>query len=100
MPTYDQANELINNTNHTYTTINGKYGMKFTSKTDTSKYIFLPAGGFWNSTSFYGAESEGQYRVTTWRSGFTEYYIIISSSFCSYNWDEAHHAGRSVRAIQ
>ena len=42
-----QGQELIDNTNYTWTTINRVNGMKFTSKTDSSKYIFLPAAGEW-----------------------------------------------------
>ena len=34
--------ELINNTTGTSATINGVNGYKFTSKTDESKYIFIP----------------------------------------------------------
>ena len=45
MPTKDQCQELINGTTSTWTTINSVNGRKFTSKTDISKYIFLPAGG-------------------------------------------------------
>ena len=47
MPTEDQCNELINNTDHEWTSINGVNGRKFINKTDSSKYIFLPTGGLW-----------------------------------------------------
>ena len=47
MFTQAQGQELIDGTNSTWTTINGVNGRKFTSKTDSSKYIFLPAGGFY-----------------------------------------------------
>ena len=42
-----QGQELIDHTNYTWTTIHRVNGMKFTSKTDSSKYIFLPAAGEW-----------------------------------------------------
>ena len=51
MPTSAQMEELINNTNNTWTTVNNVNGYKFTSKTDSSKYIFLPAAGLWNNGS-------------------------------------------------
>ena len=34
---YDQARELVNNTTYEWTYLNGIYGCKLTSKTDTSK---------------------------------------------------------------
>ena len=42
MPTNIEWDELINNTTGTSATINGVNGYKFTSKTDESKYIFIP----------------------------------------------------------
>ena len=42
MPTNIEWDELINNTTGTSATINGMNGYKFTSKTDESKYIFIP----------------------------------------------------------
>ena len=45
MPTKDECQELYKNTTQSWVTINGVNGRKFTSKTDTSKYIFIPAAG-------------------------------------------------------
>ena len=45
MPTKDEFQELIANTKNEWTTIKGVNGYKFTSNTDTSKYIFIPAVG-------------------------------------------------------
>lgn len=45
MPTPTQINELLNNTTNTWTTQNGVNGRLFTSKTDASKSIFVPAAG-------------------------------------------------------
>ena len=52
MPTKNEIQELIDNTTNEQTTINGVNGMKFTSKTDTSKYIFIPASGYRSDSSF------------------------------------------------
>lgn len=41
--TQTQGQELIDGTNSTWTSINGVNGRKFISKTDSTKYIFLPA---------------------------------------------------------
>lgn len=51
MPTNDQINELFTNTNYEWVTNyngSGINGGKFISKTDSSKFIFIPAGGYWH----------------------------------------------------
>ena len=52
MPNPAQIKELIDNTNYVLTTLNdGVKGMKFTSKKNSSKYIFIPAAGYaWNGS--------------------------------------------------
>lgn len=44
-PTLEQCMELIDNTTSSWTTVYGVNGGLFTSKTDTSKSIFIPAAG-------------------------------------------------------
>ena len=46
MPTQDELQELVDNTDKAWTQVNGVNGCKFTSKKDTSKYIFIPAAGY------------------------------------------------------
>lgn len=46
MPTTVQLQELIDNTNHKWTSIDGVNGIEFTNKKDDTKYIFIPAAGF------------------------------------------------------
>ena len=75
MPTLDQIMELIINTTSTWTAQNGVSGKTFTSKSDNSKFIFIPAagaaskglvrsignnGGVWSSTLTNNA-SDGHY---------------------------------------
>ena len=45
MPTPTQIQELLNNTTNTWTTQDGVNGRLFTSKSDNSKSIFIPAAG-------------------------------------------------------
>ena len=54
MPTKDEIQELIDNTDSKWVTINGINGRRFTSRIDTSKYIFIPASGSRLGSSFYG----------------------------------------------
>ena len=64
MFTKDQGQELMRGTNHIWTSINGVNGRKFTSKKDSTKYIFLPAGGDWSNTTFRHANTDGLYWCT------------------------------------
>ena len=59
MPTLTQVKELVSGTNSEFTTIDGVYGRKFTNKSDSSKYIFIPAAGYFHDGSPYGKGSDG-----------------------------------------
>lgn len=51
MPTKEDFDELIANTEYESTTINNVTGYKFTHKSDTTKYIFLPSTtNYWSSS--------------------------------------------------
>ena len=57
MPTSKQFKELYDNTKHEWIEDfngSGVNGRKFTSRIDTSKYIFIPASGSRLGSSFYG----------------------------------------------
>ena len=54
MPRPTQIQELLNNTTNTWTTQDGVNGRLFTSKSDNSKSIFIPAaGGAWDGSVQY-----------------------------------------------
>lgn len=62
MPTQDDIQELIDNTFHVWVenfNNSNVNGMKFISKTDESKYIFIPASGFRSYSSFVSRGSLG-----------------------------------------
>ena len=62
MPTQEEFSELINNCTSEWTTLNGVYGRKFTSKKAgyTNRWIFLPAAGHRSRTLLIGS-STGRY---------------------------------------
>lgn len=68
MPTRDEIVELMTYTEHKWVSnfngLIGNNGVKFTSKTDTSKYIFIPAAGYYFDSS---VKSEHTY-VYVWSS--------------------------------
>ena len=101
MFTKTQSQELVNNTNNIWTTINGVNGRKFTSNTDSSKYIFLPAGGSWYRTSNYDKGSRGYYWGGTIQSTSTQsnaLFIIYSNDSLGIDFIDRSY-GMSVRAI-
>ena len=109
MPTYDELYELYNtdNCSRTWyasgnTEFNGVAGYKVQSKKTgyTDNYIFLPAAGFRNNSSLYGAGSDGNY----WSSSIGEYntyvarYLDFDSSDCDM-FDDYRYCGESVRPV-
>lgn len=62
-PTKAQFQELINSsyTTSEWTTINNVYGRKITSKSDSSKFIFLPAAGARMNEQFANVGQAGYY---------------------------------------
>ena len=102
MFTYDQGQELIDNTTSEWTAINNVKGRKFTSKTDNSNYIFLPAGGYWDNSSHLNDGLYGRYwsiqRHPTNTS--SAWYMFISSSDAGINYIGARFCGRPIRSIR
>ena len=80
MPTRTQFNELTANTNYSFTTINGVSGGKFTNKIDSSKYIFLPAAGYWNNGTYSEGGISGVYCSSTPENAST--YSIGDCDYC------------------
>ena len=110
MPTKDDIVELYSNTDNTWCTctvlgeghethtVNGRL---FTSKTDTTKKIFIPAAGYQIGTSVSGA-GDG---FDVWSSSLNEDYSRTACSLLSYsdnvneNW-LSRYFGYSVRGVK
>ena len=99
MPTKDQGQELINETNHIWTTINGVNGRKFTSKTYSTKYILLPAAGDWYELTSRDKGSVGHYWNTKHVNAGKVSHLYLTSSAARLN-PSLPYVGFSVRAIQ
>ena len=104
MPTSDECEELINNTiNEWISDYNGTgvSGRKFTSKTDTSKYIFIPAAGGCYQRSVYDVGSYGD----VWSSSlnisnpYSAWYLVFNSVNCSMGRFGSRYYGKSVRGV-
>jgi uncharacterized protein (TIGR02145 family) len=101
LPTADNFQELYDNTNREWTSINGVYGLKFKKKTDSSVYVFFPAAGYGNGTSLYDRGSYGYYWSSSWYSSAYGYDLRFNSSsvYPQYS-DYLRCYGFSVRAVQ
>ena len=101
MPTRDQYQELIDNTTSTWTTINGVNGRKFISKTDSSKYIFLPAGGGLKDTNYVQSNEHCYYRsATIWSDSSYACTMSTDATYLPYQTYSYRYCAYSVRAIQ
>ena len=86
MFTKEQGQELIDNTTNGWTSLNGVNGRIFLNKTNYSKSIFLPAGGFWRGPSYDAPKYACIYWSSTFSSTSTAWYIQLESNqfFISY----------------
>lgn len=99
-PTKNDFVELIENTENEWVEYNGKYGRKFTSKIDASKWIFIPAAGGVGTESLVDIGSSGYY----WSSSLYES-ISYAASILHFNNSQiytninARYYGRTIRAV-
>ena len=102
MPTYAELTELRNNCTWTWTTQNGVYGYKVTSKKSgyTNKSIFLPAAGYRGGSSLYYAGSLGRYWSSSLSTGSPSlaYVLYFYSSYVDWSYDNRFY-GQSVRPV-
>ena len=93
-----QGQELIYSTNSVWTTINGVNGRKFISKTDSSKYIFLPAGGNWDYGTLYNKDY-GRYWTTITTDTSNAKYIEFHSYNQIYMNSNRHYMGHLITSV-
>ena len=108
MFTKDQGKELIDNTTSVWTTINGVNGRKFISKTNTSKYIFLPAGGYWEGTTHKNEyEDQSSFNQTYgWYSSPSIWTpdslqpLVINKTSAGFGGGQLKSDGMSIRGVR
>ena len=89
MPTLEDYGELYDYTNHETVEIDGVAGEKFTSKIDSSKYIFIPFAGL----AMEGFLMEQGTHGALWSSSISlnwpdcAYYLNVKSSASAENAD-------------
>ena len=102
MFTQTQGKELIKGTNSKWVTSNGVNGRMFTSKTNSSKHIFLPAGDWWSNTNLV-KWNRGWYWTTVLNTSVTDgakFLTFMNNSIeISGSSSYGRFPGFSVRAI-
>lgn len=106
MPSYEQFTELINSSYTTteWTTVNGVYGRRITSKMSgyTNRSLFLPAAGYRSNSSLNFAGSRGYYWSRTLYASYPDYarYLYFYNSGIYTNDNGSRCSGRSVRPVR
>ena len=104
MPTKDEFDELLSGTTNEYIenfNDTGVNGIKFTSKIDTSKYIFIPAAGYCDNGSVFG----GGIYSGVWSSSLNvlipvyAWYLFLGPSYYGVDDDGFRFGGFSVRGV-
>ena len=102
MPTHEEQEELRTQCTWTWTTQNGVYGYKVTSKKSgyTNNSIFLPAAGYRIDSSLSNAGSYGYYWSSSLYTGYpySAYYLYFYSVNVGW-YDDDRYVGFTVRPV-
>ena len=101
MFTKEQGQELIDNTTNELTSLNGINCRKFINKNDSSKYIIIPAGGYWKNTTHNSAGSDAHYWSTL--SISSDYAWFLYFSYSNVIWPQNYvdrSSGKSIRPVR
>ena len=102
MPTDAELTELREQCTWTWTTQNGVYGYKVTSKKSgyTNKSIFLPAAGYRDGSSLLDAGSSGYYWSSSLSTGYpSNAWGVYFGSDSVYRYYDNRSYGFSVRPV-
>ena len=98
VPTCYEYDELFYQTNTGETTLNGVTGIGFTSKTDSSKWIFIPYNGYYLNGS-YDDDGGVNFNVLTSYLDTYPYYAPIYTAYGYLNSSYSRSVGVKVRGI-
>ena len=100
MPTKAEFDELLSGTTKEWTQMSSVNGWKFTSKTDTSKYIFIPAAGYCYGGSVSDVGSGGGVWSSSLNASYPNnaLYLFFNSGECNMDYN-GRYVGWSVRGV-
>lgn len=99
LPTKEEFQELYDNCTVEWTSLNGTYGMLFTSDINGNT-VFFPAAGNFNGTSLNERGESGYYWSSTYFSAIEAYNLDFNSSDANPEVYSRRRFGFSVRAVQ
>lgn len=103
MPTKEECEELINNTDLSFVTLDGVRCFKFSKRGDTNTYILFPwAGACYYDVSFYDTNNAAYWWSSTPLSGYlseSRAYILFGSGAGARCKDEERIVGCPVRGV-
>lgn len=101
MPSKAQFEELSNNTDKSWTTIDGVNGYKLTSKKNNDLFIFIPAAGYYTGSLLSTAGSYGYVWSRSLRPDNSRkaYNSEFSSGFFSPSSNYTRYCGFNIRGV-
>ena len=101
MPTKQELDDLKNNCDWIWTTMNGVNGYVVKGKNAyASASIFLPCAGHVDGTSLYNAGSGSKYWSSVPHSDNIAWYLYFSSFGYNTDYRQLRHFGQTVRPLQ
>lgn len=100
MPTKENFQELYDNTDRGWTTLEGINGWKYMKKTDHSVYVFFPAAGLRQGVSVNYVGVYGIYWSSSWYSANNAYTMSFDISSVNPQNRSSRYGGFSVRAVR
>ena len=100
MPTKDECQELIDNTKHSWTTVNSVNGRNFPSTVNTSVCLFLSAAGTYDGGYWRGAGEHFVSWTSSWdaaRGYAIRFYL--SSRYATPEGQQYRYQSYSIRGI-
>ena len=104
IPTQEQIQELIDGTDNEWVEDyngTGINGYKFVNKTDSSKFIFIPASGYRSSSYFSGQGSLGYVWSSSLRTNtpYFAWYLYFNSDYTKINYGFYRYFGYTLRGV-
>ena len=100
MPTKEEFQELYDNTDSAWVTIDGVNGRMFMKKSDHSVGVFFPAAGSCDRSQLGRRGSYGFYWSSSYGDSNYAYYWYFNSSIVSIQNNSYRRLGLSVRAVK
>lgn len=100
LPTKEDFQELYDNTDYEWTTINGVVGIKFMKKSDHSIYVFFPKSGAYDGMSLINRGTDGHCWSSSFNSSTRAYNLYFDSSSVVPQNGNSRRLGFTVRPVQ